>query len=151
MGDLTGVSIEIDVPEIDITALKVGMPAIVRGVALGKEALQGTLVAINAQASTTNNTSLPTFTANVEVKHLSPTQQDVIKVGMSATVELTMNSTNKLLIPVAAIYLQNGKNFVQRHTSDGQIIEQPIITGAVHDKQVIVESGLKLGDEIIIP
>lgn len=149
MGDLTGVSVEIDVPEIDITELKVGMRATIRGVALGKEALKGRLVAINGQASSTNGAALPSFTANVEVKELTAVQQALIKVGMSAAVELSVDSTDKLLIPIAAISQQNGKNKVQIRTADGKLSMQAVVTGPVHDDSVVVESGLKVGDVVV--
>lgn len=57
IGDLSGISIEIDVPEIDITQIQTGMNAVVSGVAFGKYPLKGQLVAVNAQAS--NNNGLP--------------------------------------------------------------------------------------------
>lgn len=151
MGDLSGVSIEIDVPEIDITELKVGMKATIRGVALGKEALKGKLVAINGQASATNGTALPSFTANVEVINLTPAQQALIKVGMSAAVELSIDSSDKMLIPIAAISQHQGKNIVIIRTADGKTTSQSIITGSVDGDRVVVESGLKIGDVISYP
>lgn len=149
MGDLSGVSIEIDVPEIDITELSVGMHATIRGVALGKEALKGTLVAINGQASAVSGAALPSFTANVEVKHLTPKQQRLIKVGMSAAVELSVDSPDKILIPIAAVSQHNGKNTVQVRSQDGKLTQQTIITGSVNDDRVVIESGLKIDDVIV--
>ncbi len=150
MGDLTGVSVEIDIPEVDITEIKTGMQATVRGVAFGKQALHGELVVINAQASSGNGSALPSFTAVVEVKALTPAQQSQLKVGMSAAVELDINSTDKLLVPLAAIQQKNGKNMVQIQTPDGKTSMQPVTTGPVHNDNVVIESGLKAGDVVIL-
>lgn len=150
MGDLSGISVEIDIPEVDITEIKPGMQATVRGVAFGKEALHGKLVAINAQASSGSGNALPSFTAVVEVKSLSPSQQALLKVGMSASVELTVNSTDKLLIPLTAIQQKNGKSMVQILTPDGKTSMKPVMTGPVHNNNVVIESGLKAGDVVTL-
>lgn len=150
MGDLSGVSVEIDIPEVDIPEIKPGMRATVRGVAFGKQALHGKLVAINAQASSANGSTLPSFTAVVEVTALSAAQQSLLKVGMSAAVELAMDSTDKLLVPLAAIQQKKGKSMVQLQTPDGKIQMQTVTTGPVHNDKVVVESGLKAGDVVIL-
>ena len=150
LGDLSGVSVEIDVPEVDIAEIKPGMPATVRGVAFGKQALQGKLVVINAQASSSSGGALPSFTAIVEVRSLNAVQQSLLKVGMSAAVELSVDSTDKLLVPITAIQQKNGKSMVQVQMPDGKTNLHPVITGPVHNDSVVIESGLKAGDVIII-
>lgn len=151
VGDLSGVSVEIDVPEINIAELKHGMHATIRGVALGKHVLEGRLVAMNAQASVTNGAAFPSFTANVEVTQLTPAQQRLIKVGMSAAVELNVDTTDKLLIPIEAIQQQNGKNIVQIRLLSGKLSVRPVITGTVNDNQVVIESGIKTGEVLVYP
>ena len=150
MGDLSGVTVEIDVPEVDISEVKMGMPATVRGVAFGHETLNGTLVAINAQASNGGNNALPSFTAIVEVRSLSVAQQSLLKVGMSADVELTVKSTDKLLVPIAAVRQQDGKSMVDIITADGKTKPQHVITGPVHNNRVVIESGLTPGDRVTL-
>ncbi len=149
IGDLTGVSVEINVSEVDITEIKTGMPAIVRGIALGKTPLNGQLVAINAQASNSNG-ALPSFTAIVEVKKLNPIQQSLLKVGMSAAVELTIDSQDKLFIPIAAISHQDDKSIVHVLMPNGKKQVRHVITGPVHGDQVVIESGLAAGEIIIL-
>ena len=152
LGDLSGVSVEIDIPEVDITEVKPGMTATIRGVAFGKLPLKGHLVSINAQASNanTNGSALPSFTAIVEVKSLTKEQQALLKVGMSADVELTINGADKLMVPIAAIQQKNGKSMVQIIKTDGTKNMSPVITGPVSNNQVEIESGLKPGDEVIL-
>ncbi|MFT4060155.1 MAG: efflux RND transporter periplasmic adaptor subunit [Legionella sp.] len=148
IGDLSGVSIEIEVPEIDISQIHTGMKANINGVAFGKHPLQGELVAVNAQASNTTN-GLPFFTAVVEVKSLTVEQQQWIKVGMSATIELAIDNSSQLLIPIASIKREKGQSMVCLHTMKGGIEKRIITTGPAQADSVVVETGLKEGDVVI--
>ncbi|QMT58720.1 efflux RND transporter periplasmic adaptor subunit [Legionella sp. PC997] len=147
IGDLSGISIEIDVPEIDITQIHAGMDALVSGVAFGKYQLKGQLVAVNAQAS--NNNGLPFFTAVVEVKKLPPEAQKWIKVGMSASIELSVDNGKQLIIPIAAIKREKGQSVVSLQTKPGALEKRVITTGAAQADTVVVESGLKAGDVVV--
>lgn len=151
IGDLSGIRIEIDIPEVDIEKIKPGMPAIIRGMAFSKQVLHGTLLEVNSQASNTNGTALPSFTAVVEVKDLTPEQQNFIKVGMSASVELAIDSANKLLVPIAAIQQKGGQNVVSLLTSQGKTTEQPVITGTAYADKAEIDTGLKEGDIVMYP
>lgn len=149
IGDMRGIRVDIDVPEVDISSIKQGMPATIRGVAFGKQTFQGQLVAIHAQASSKNAGTLPSFTAVVEVKHLSKAAQIAIKVGMSASIELVIKSQNKLLVPIEALTQQHGKTWLNVQTSDGKTALRPVITGLVEGERVVIEEGLHAGDVIL--
>lgn len=144
---MSGISIEIDVPEIDITQVQTGMDATVSGVAFGKYQLKGKLVTVNAQAS--NNNGLPFFTAVVEVRKLSAEHQKWIKVGMSASIELSVDNGKQLIIPIAAITREKGQSIVQVKNKSGSIEKRVITTGAAQTDSVLVETGLKVGDVVV--
>jgi multidrug efflux pump subunit AcrA (membrane-fusion protein) len=145
IGDLSGIRIEIDVPEMDIDKIKPGLPATIRGVAF-KQELKGKLITINAQASATSSGALPSFTAIVEVTGLDKKQQTWIKIGMSASIELSVSSTDKLVIPIKALHQKNGKTIVYVVSPRGSLHAQPVQTGPAFVDKVIIESGLKAGD-----
>ncbi|HBC0468129.1 TPA: efflux RND transporter periplasmic adaptor subunit [Legionella pneumophila] len=149
VGDLKGISVEIDVPEIDIDKIRPGMDATISGVAFGRHQLKGKLVAVNAQASNTSTGGLPSFTAVVEVNSLTPEQQSWIKVGMSASIELNVESNNQLLIPIAAVKREKGSSVVRVQLAKGKIQKRMITTGAAQADSVVVESGLKSGDVVV--
>ncbi|KTD17902.1 efflux RND transporter periplasmic adaptor subunit [Legionella jordanis] len=148
VGDLSGVSVEIDVPEIDIDKIHSGMPATITGVALGKQTLQGQLVAVNVQASNTGNGSLPSFSAVVEVKNLTPEQRAWVKVGMSAAIAINIDSNNQLQVPISAVKQEKGSSMVKVQASDGSFYSRPVTTGAAQANKVIIASGLKSGDVV---
>ena len=150
IGDLSGIRVEIDVPEVDIDKIKPGMTATVRGVAFAKQELKGELVTVNAQASPGSGGALPSFTAVVEVHGLDAKQQSWVKVGMSAAIELAVDRIDKLVVPIAAVSQKNGKSVVRVRDAKGAIHEEVVITGAAQADQVVIESGLKAGDVILL-
>ena len=149
IGDLQGISIEIDVPEIDIDKIKPGMEAIVSGIAFGKHQLKGQLVAVNGQASNNGSGGLPSFTALVEVKSLTAEQQPWIKVGMSAAVELNSDNKNQLVVPIAAVKREQGNSIVHIQLAQGAIKKRIITTGPAQADSVVIESGLNVGDVVV--
>lgn len=149
VGDLKGISVEIDVPEIDISTIKPGMAATITGIAFGAHKLQGRLVSINAQASNTGSGGLPSFTAVVEVHSLTAEQQSWIKVGMSAEIELNIETHNQLLVPIAAVKREKGSSIVHLQLAQGALKKTIITTGTAQADSVVVESGLKEGDVIV--
>ncbi len=148
IGNLRGICVEIDIPEVDIDKIKPGMPATIRGVAFQKHELKGKLLLINAQASIGSGGSLPSFTAIVEVPALTPEQQALVKVGMSASIELMADSTDKLLVPIEAVKQAHGKSVVNVLAPNGQISERQVMTGAARANKVVIDSGLNVGDVV---
>ena len=149
IGDMHGVRIDIDVPEVDISSIKQGMPATVHGIAFNKQTLQGQVVAINAQATNKNNSTLPSFTAIIEIKQLSHKAQLAVKVGMSATIDLILKKQSKLLVPIEALTEQHGQTWLTIKRPDGRVQRSPVTTGAVEGERVIIEKGLHAGDVIL--
>ncbi len=149
VGDLKGISVEIDVPEVDIDKIHPGMKATINGVAFGRHQLNGTLVVVNAQASNASSGGLPSFTAVVEVTHLSAEQQRWIKVGMSASIELNVDSEKQLLIPIAAVKREQGNSVVRIKNQQGRIEKRVVTTGPAQADTVVIETGLKEGDVVV--
>lgn len=147
IGDISGIKVEINVPETDIDKVHVGMPAMITGIALGYERLQGKVILVNSQAFVSNN-GLPIFHAVVAVKSLTPAQQNLIRVGMSANIELLYQKDQQLMIPIAAVHQKNGTTSVTIINEAGQRQERPITTGSAQADRVVILSGLKPGEVI---
>ncbi len=148
IGDMSGIRIDIDIPEIDMNVVQPGMPATIRGIAFGKHVFLGKLVAINAQASNKNNGLLPSFTAIVEIKHLDETAQKIIKVGMSTAIDLNIKTQNKLLVPIQSLKQDKNKTILMVLDAKGKPQARIVTTGAVEGDSVVIESGLKAGETI---
>ena len=149
VGDLQGISVEIDVPEVDIDKIHAGMKARISGVAFGSHQLDGTLVAVNAQASNTSSGGLPSFTAVVEVNALSAEQQRWIKVGMSASIELQTDGEKQLFIPIAAVHREQGNSVVRVLNANGVVEVPTVMTGPAQANEVVIERGLHAGEVVV--
>lgn len=149
VGDLSGLRVEIDVPEIEIDKVYTGMNATVNVIAFGKEQLPGQLISINAQASTGSNNQLPSFPAVVEVKHLTTKQRAYFKIGMSAAVELSTESKDQLLVPISALSQKSGQTLVNVLEKSGKVASKVVTTGAAQADKVTITSGLKEGDVVL--
>lgn len=149
IGDLSGISVEIDVPEVDIDKIRPGMRATINGVAFGKQQLEGRLVAVNAQASNSSSGALPSFSAVVEVKKLTPEQQRWVKVGMSAAIELNSDSEQQLLVPIKAVKRDKGHSIVRVKNNKGGIEQRVVTTGPAQADSVVIETGLTAGEIIV--
>lgn len=149
LGDMHGIRVDIDVPEIDIGKIHPGLKAYVTGVALGQTRLEGRLVAVNAQAFSSSANALPSFSAVIEVKNLDKKMQNLVKIGMSASIELIIDEGEHLRIPIAAVKTVKGQSLVQLEDSAGQRMLRQIKTGASSVDSVMVESGLREGDVLV--
>jgi HlyD family secretion protein len=151
IGNMTGIAVNIKVPEVNIDKVKNGQKAIVKGIAFPKFPLHGNVIEVASQASTTAGASggFPLFEAKVEVPKLSVKQASLVKVGMSAHVEVDIESKSVLMIPIKAVFQESGLSKVKLKKDDGKIVTKAITTGESSVDKVVVESGLKQGDVIV--
>ena len=149
IGDVTGIHVEIDIPETDINKVHSGMTAQITGAALGKYRLKGRVLSINTQAIPGNTGTSPFFSATVEVTHLTAAQRAAIKIGMSAAIELMIDQDKQLLIPIKAIKQDHGKRVVIVQNKDGTHEAREVTTGLATADQVVIERGLKAGEIVV--
>ncbi len=97
IGDLDGVSVEISVNEIDINKIKLKQKVFITGVAYPGITLTGYVDTIDSQASNGAGASggLPTFAVKVVVPKLTADAEKVIRMGMTAKVELEISEPEK--------------------------------------------------------
>ncbi|OGV52123.1 MAG: hypothetical protein A3F46_05745 [Legionellales bacterium RIFCSPHIGHO2_12_FULL_42_9] len=149
IGDVTGIHVEIDIPETDINKIHKGMSAQITGAALGKYSLKGYVVSVNTQAIPGNTGTPPFFSAMVEVSNLTAEQRTAIKIGMSAAIELMIDEDKQLLIPIKAIRQDNGKRLVTVLNKDGTEETREVETGVATADQVVIDRGLKEGEVVV--
>lgn len=151
IGNLDGISLNISIPEVNLEQVKPGQAVQITGVAFPGEILHGKITSVNSQASSAfgANNGLPTFDAQIQVEQLTEPQKKLIKVGMSATAKISMTRPNVITIPIQAVIDKQGRPFVQLQQGEN-IKEIPIVTGQASAGDVIVESGLKAGDNIVV-
>lgn len=148
----------VPIDELDINKVKEGMPVKVTAEAAPGKVFDGVVEKIAEQGVSQNNVS--TFDVTVS---LAKTPE--LKAGMTVDVEIPVASARDVLIlPAAAIQERNGKSFVMLATdknagnkinraamapSQGGLVE--VKTGLRNEDYVVIESGLKEGDVVLVP
>ena len=124
------------------------MLAKITGPALGKHQLLGRVASVNTQALSGNTGASAFFSAMVVVKKLTPKQQNAIKVGMSAAIELMIDKRKQVIIPIKAVQQVNGKRMVTIQNKHGSDVLREVTTGIATANSVVIERGLKAGDVV---
>lgn len=149
IGDVAGFAIHVNVNEFNINQIKVGQKVLVSGAAFPEFTLQGEISGIDRQAQQ-NSSGMPFFPVEVTVPKLTEKQQEMIHVGMSAKVEINVESEPKIAVPIVAVIEKNGGTFVKlKNSKTGKIQELAVKTGQTTEDSVVIESDLKEGDKIV--
>lgn len=151
IGDLSGLSAAFDVSEVDIDRIKENMSVIVTGSAFPGDTLHGNICAVSVQANQgTNNGGLSMYTVNIEIPHVDPAVMKKIRVGMTAKFEVDIKGEPRIMIPVGAVSLQNGKSVVTVMNAKNKPQVVPVQTGITTPTDVVIIGGIKAGDKILI-
>lgn len=150
IGDVSGLSIVIKIPEINIDKITEGMAAEVTGIAFPDIVLNAVVKSINAQANTNAGDAggLPIFTAKVIVPELKKEQRNILKIGMSASVNVILKEQNRMMVPIKSVHLEGEKAWVSRKKQNGNTEKVFVETGLSTESAVQIVSGLKTGDTI---
>ena len=149
VGNLNGLSIAIKVSEIDINQIKLGQKAIITGPGFPEFKLEGVVDFIDSQG-TSESSAVPTFPVRIVIENLTPKQRDIIRIGMSAKVEIQLEKSAQIQIPIMAVFQENGIDKVNvREKSSGETNSVSIIVGKTTIDKITIEKGLKSGDIIV--
>ena len=145
MNSLSNFEIQSDIPETDISKVKIGEPVLVTLDAFGdKQIWQGQVTKIDPAQTEVQGVVYYATTIGLSGDDTE------IKAGMTANLDIeTARHTDALIIPARAIN-QNGKKFVKVLVGN-QTKEAEIETGIKSaDGEVEVISGLNEGDKVVI-
>jgi HlyD family secretion protein len=149
IGDVSGLMIYINVNEFNVNQLKIGQKVTVTGAAFSQFVLSGKIAGVDHQGQTIQGGS-PVFPVEVIVPHLTSEQQAAIRIGMSAKVEIAMAGAPVLAVPIAVVYEKEGLTYAKKQEKSGKIVEVRVQTGQTTADAVVIESGLKVGDKVVV-
>ena len=151
IGDFSGLVVDIQVPEIDIHKMKPGLPAVITGAAFAGISLQGsiTAVAVQAKSATGSSGGLPVFGVEISVPSLSAEQRNKIYVGMTAKVDIKLQEAPGIIIPIQAVHEKNNQSYVTVIVNH-QRVERPVTTGRTSLAEIMIESGLQPGEQLVV-
>jgi HlyD family secretion protein len=148
IGDISGLTIHINVNEFNVNQLVVGQKVIVTGTAFPQYNLEGHIASVDRQGQASQG-GLPVFPVEVIVPTLTSEQQAVIHMGMSAKVEITIESEPVISVPLAAVFEKKGMPYVQVKKNN-KIQDVLVKTGQTTENAVVIEANIKAGDNIVI-
>lgn len=153
IGDLTGISTTVQVSEMAVNQIKTGAAVVVTLDALPQITLQGQVksVGAQAQASQDGQGGLATFPVAVIVPKLTPKEMDLIRVGMTTKIQITIQNPPAIMIPIAAIKTRGQAAYVTIIGPDGKHQDVPVQTGSTTLDSVAITQGLKPGDQVVVP
>lgn len=150
IGNISGFLVHIEVNEFNINQLKMGQKVKVTGPAFSDFVLNGEITGIDRQGETSQG-GLPIFPVDVVVPTLTPEEQAEIHIGMSAKVEIDIESDKKITVPIAAVYEKSNQTYVKVKNKFGKSPREVAVkTGETTEDSVVIESGLNSGDEVIV-
>ena len=145
LDDLSGLFVDVEVSEVDINSVSVGQPASLSFDAILNRDYHGEVVEV---ATAGNNVSgVVNFTVTVELTDAD----ELVKPGMTAAVNITVNETQDvLLVPNRAVRLSDGARVVYLLVNE-QPVKTEINLGSSSDTMSAVASGdVKEGDTVIL-
>ena len=149
IGDLTGLSIVSEVDEIDVAGMKEGLEVRVSGDGFQGIRLDGEITHVSSEAKT--GRGIPKFEMTTQVKHLDAEHRRVLRIGMSARLDvLVYEQPHALVVPIHAVDTSTGVARVRvREPATGAIREVEVSTGVATLDEVEILEGLDPGAEVV--
>ena len=144
--DLSRLLVDVQIPEVDINVIEIGMAARLTFDGISDKDYSG----IVTEVASVGNSVAGVVSFNVSIE-LSNSDQDV-RPGMTAAVNLIISEIeNVLIVPNRAVRLKDGERVVYILPS-GQLVPTAVnvTIGAISDLQSEVVDGLKVGDVIVL-
>lgn len=140
--DLSKLKLNVSVPQEVINRVRVGGKAIVHVSALNNQSFNGTVKRISPQADDA--------TGGFMIEIVVSNKENLIKAGMTAKVELLIEKDQKVLaIPEYALVTKNDESYVYKINSEyAELVK--ISLGESIGENIIVESGIEIGDKIVV-
>lgn len=150
VGDITGITLTVKINELHINEIKLGQKAVITSDAF-EDTLNGTVTHLDQQATPDSSGNAPAFAIKITVPSITPLQRKIIHVGMSAKVALTISKPAIIKLPLNAVFNDNGKTWVKSvDKMSGKIKTVPVITGGTTLDSVVIQQGVKAGDEVML-
>jgi len=145
--DLSHLLVDVEIPEIDINRLKVGMPARISFDAINGREYEGVITQVAQVANI--SAGIVNFTVTLELTN----PDELVRPGMTAAVNIVESEIeNVLIIPNRAVRLREGQRVVYI-LKPGELIPTPvdITIGSTSDLQSqVLEGDIKEGDVIVL-
>lgn len=144
--DPEAITLKANVTEGDITGIEVGQTMRVTVDALSAENLPGSVISISSLPRT-DSSGIVTY----EVIGQLNENDEAIKDGMNCFMTfLKKEKSNVLIVPVKAVFIEEGKQYVNVQLEDKTIEKRAVVCGLSNGVSTEIVSGLKEGETVVI-
>ena len=153
VGDTSGLSVAVNVDEIEVLKISQGQEARITGEAIPGITLKGRVANISTQANASpGGYNRPTFNVLITIENISPEERNRIRLGITADVMIVIyDNPEAILVPMRAVITEGDGHFVMlREKKSGAVRKVRVETGVTTLDSVEILKGLSAGDELII-
>ena len=153
VGNTEGFTVTTKADEVDMVKLRTGQPVAITGEAFQGMVFPGVIKSISSQAESSSS-SVQQRSANfevvVQVDELTPVQRERIKLGMMATMEVTVyDNPSAIVAPLEAVHIRDGRHYVTVVTGQGPE-EREVVVGMTTLDAVEIRDGLEPGEQVLV-
>ena len=140
------------VDEVEVTAVRTGQPATVRGDAFPGLELHGTVRHVSSQPRGVQSGAGPRFEVTVGLEDLSDEQRERLRSGMSAHLRIvTYRNPSAMMLPLEAVLAAGGRSQVRvLDEASGEVRERAVQTGLTTLDAVEVTGGIEAGEVVVL-
>ncbi|CAH1579287.1 efflux RND transporter periplasmic adaptor subunit [Vibrio rotiferianus] len=142
LDDLSVMELDLQVPERYLSMLSVGMEVGATTSAWSGMDFVGKVTGIDTRISAE--------TLNLRIRIEFDNPENHLKPGMLMNASLAFPAIEAPIIPVQALEYSGTKRFVYVIDEDNKAKRQEVLLGARVDNEVVIESGVEIGDKIVV-
>lgn len=142
LDNLSLMQLDLQVPERYLSMLSTGMKVDATSQAWGNTVFSGKVVGIDSRINAE--------TLNLRIRIEFPNKDLKMKPGMLMAAELDFPAINAPIIPVQALEYSGTKRYVYVIGDDNKVTRTQVILGARVENRVVIESGLEIGQDIVV-
>ena len=153
IGDLNGLTVVGYVDEVDVARIRPGQPSRITGDAFPGVALNGKVIRVSSEAvSRGDQRGLPSFEVEAAVERLTEKQRGMLRLGMSARIEVVVyEKADALLVPIEAVDISGrGPRLLVRDRDSGEFRRVEVVAGMTTLDSVEIVRGISAGDVILV-
>ncbi len=150
IGNLEAVAVRTRADEVDVSRIRHGQPVRITGEALPGVELAGEVSFLSSQAILTNGP--PYFEVAVKTGTLTDEERAAVRLGMTAKLEiLVYHAASATLVPVNAVFSENGQVFVWHRPGGGGKAERVAVeVGVITPTVAEIRHGLAPNDSVAL-
>lgn len=137
--------VTVSLNEVDIAYVKIGQKVSITFDAVNDLNLYGVVSEMDAVGTVSSGV------VNYDVKIVLDNDDEKVKAGMSANVEIVIDQKDNILVlPSSAVKTRGKESYVEVISDNGEVVRKDVEIGISNDTTVEIISGLSDNDEVVV-